>query len=151
MFKVHINSLKSNLRKIIENIDHYKKFNVLCFNETSCNPDHLPFGINELNLDGFYEPVVQKPTRDSSRGGGLAIYVNQNLCPEHSIKILNDLSSADDVKTGEFLFVEIAMGKTTKNIILGNVYRSPSFPPARYIDQITKNYINLPNTKTSTY
>ena len=149
-FKVlclNIQSLKSNFYKIVDNIDDYKKFDALCFNETSCDPDNLPFGTNELKLEGFHDPVVQKPTRTSTRGGGLAIYVNKNLCPESSIKVLNDLSSADDGKLGEFLFVEIDMGKTAKNIILGNVYRSPSYPPGGYIDELTKKLDKLTKHK----
>ena len=66
-FKVlclNIQSLKSNFY----NIDDYKKFDALCFNETSCDPDNLPFGTNELKLEGFHDPVVQKPTRTSTRG-----------------------------------------------------------------------------------
>ena len=147
LLSLNIRSLKSNFHKIVDNIEHYKKFDALCLNETSCDPDKVPFGISELNLEGFHEPIIQKPTRVSARGGGLAIYINNNLCPESSIKILSDLSSADDVKLGEFLFIEIDMGKHTKNIILGNVYRSPSSQPASYIDELSKKIDKLSKHK----
>ena len=118
VLSLNISSLKKHLHKIIDKIDQYQNFDVLCFNETSCDPEKLPFGATELTLEGFHDPVLQKPCRDSTRGGGLAIYVNKNMCAETSIKTLNELSSADDPSLGEFLFVEIDMGKNAKNIVL---------------------------------
>ena len=44
-------------------------------NETNCNPDKLPFGINELVIPGFHPPIVQASARAGGKGGGLITYI----------------------------------------------------------------------------
>ena len=65
---------------------------MLCFNETNCNPENLPFGGTELGLENFHRPFFQSPARSSNRGGGLAIYVNKNLTSEFvtDFKLIGD-------------------------------------------------------------
>ena len=85
---------------------------VLCFNETNCDPDKLPFGANELNIVGFHPPIVQAPSRDSGKGGGLITYVSENVCTLNEYEPLDNLSNNSDPKEGEFLFIKI---KSCKN------------------------------------
>jgi len=104
----------------------------LCFNETCCSTEKLPFGGTELELEPFHPPLIQSPARESNRGGGLIIYINKKLCSIDSFKILNNLSENDDFSHGEFLFVEITR-QNNKNIVVGNMYRSPSSDPCHFI------------------
>ena len=134
VLSLNIRSLNDKICHLKENIEHYSKFDVLCFNETNCNPQNLPFNGNELILENFHKPFIQSPARVSNKGGGLAIYVNKNLTAETSCKIISDLSYNLDPNTGEFLFVEI---KTKyKNVILCNMYRSPSGDVNKFISEL---------------
>jgi len=45
----------------------------------------------------------------------------------------NDCSSA---QTGELLFIELSTGNKSKNIVIGNFYRSPSYKPSPFCDNI---------------
>ena len=133
ILSLNIRSINDKIVSIRDDIDHYAKFDVLCFNETCCSIDRLPFGGKELELEPFYPPVVQSPARQSNRGGGLIIYVNRKLCSENDYKILATLSENNDFERGEFLFLEIARTRD-KNIIIGNMYRSPSSNPELFLD-----------------
>ena len=79
IFSLNIRSLKDKMPTIIDNIDHFSKFDVLCFNETNCSILKLPFGGRELELGPFHPPIIQSPARNSSRGGGLVIYLNKKF------------------------------------------------------------------------
>ena len=122
---MNIRSLVKNFSKITDDIKYYNRFDILCFNETMCSVEDLPFKGKELELENFHPPFVQKPARDSNRGGGLVIYLNKKLCSYNDCKVLDDLSENTDFKVGEFFFVEISR-ENNKNIIIGNMYRSPS-------------------------
>ena len=134
IFSLNIRSLKDKIPTIIENIDHFSKFDVLCFNETNCSILKLPFGGRELELASFHPPIIQSPARNSSRGGGLVIYLNKKFCSINDYKILSSISSNSNPSQGEFLFIEIT--RRGKNIIIGNMYRSPSFDPNSFLDQL---------------
>ena len=134
IFSLNIRCLKDKITSLIDNIDHYSKFDILCFNETSCSPDNLPFGGKELELIKFHPPIVQSPSRESSRGGGLVIYLNKAFCSINDYKVLSNLSENSDPANGEFLFIEIT--RKSKNIIIGNMYRSPSFEPDTFISHL---------------
>ena len=75
---------------------------------------------------------------ETSRGGGLAIYINSRKFNEDSTKILHNISSAISPENGEFLFVEIDTGPKNKNIIIGNLYRSPSFKPDSFTEKLSE-------------
>ena len=134
VLSLNIRSLKDKISNLIDNIEQFSKFDVLCFNETSCSLDKLPFEGKELELDNFHPPIVQFPSRESSRGGGLAIYLNKSFCSINDYKILTSLSDNSDPAKGEFLFIEIT--RKNKNIILGNMYRSPSGDPTNFIAEL---------------
>ena len=135
IFSLNIRSLTKNISEIRENMSHYSKFDILCLNETNCDPDKLPFGGSELELDNFYEPWIQKPARQSGKGGGLAIYVNKNFCARTEITFKSSLSDYSEWERGEFQTIEINM-KNMKNIILCNMYRSPSGNLTLFMDSL---------------
>ena len=121
----NIRSLSRNIDNIRENLEFYQKFDIICFNETNLNEENLPFGGNELHLDDFHSPFLQRPARSSSRGGGLAIYVHTRLGNPQCVKIRPNLCENSDPLSGEFLTIEIQQEKA-KNIVVCNYYRSPN-------------------------
>ena len=125
VFSTNIRSLHNKITDIRDDITHYSKFDILCFNETNCDPKNLPFGGNELELEHFHRPILQAPARLSGKGGGLAIYVNKSLAAFSDIDIKADISYNSDPLYGEFLTIEIKI-KNRKNLIICNMYRSPS-------------------------
>ena len=135
IFSLNIRSLSNKISEIRENISHYSKFDILCFNETNCDPDKLPFGGNELELENFYNPWVQKPARLSGKGGGLAIYINKKFCAQTEITLKTNLSDNSNWEQGEFLTIEINL-KNRRNIILCNMYRSPSGNLTLFMDKL---------------
>lgn len=132
VLSLNIRSLYKNINEIRDRLEQFSKFDVVCFNETSCKPEDLPFGGTELGLDNFHPPILQSPTRTSGRGGGLAIYINKTFCADSDLKVLNQLSENSDVANGEHLFVEIT--RKSKNIVIGNMYRSPSESPSTFVN-----------------
>ena len=129
IYSKNVRSLAKNISRYQEDIELYQKYDVLCFNETSCNIDKLPNGINDILLEGFHEPYVQAPIRTSGLGGGLAIYVNKRVCEIENIEtfVANPEPSST---SGEFQFIKLKMCKgQQKTVIIGNIYRSPSRNP----------------------
>ena len=126
ILSLNIRSLIKSIGTVRDNIGDYEKHDVICFNETNCNVDNLPNGLDDLNLDGFHPPITQNPIRTSNKGGGLAIYVNRRVCQYEdieTIKLDQNFPSPD----GEFLFLKIKNCKSSNNtVIVGNVYRSPN-------------------------
>ena len=120
---------------------HTTCFDIICFNEINCIPENLPFSGTELHLDNFHPPIFQSPTRASGRGGGLAIYININFCLESDYRVLENLSDNSNVANGEYLFVEIT--RKNKNIVIGNLYRSPSESPQCFLDTLELKLISL--------
>ena len=70
IMSLNIRSLTKNIDYIRENIYIFEKFDILSFCETNCNVDTLPNGFDDLTIDGFYSPFIQKPRRHSNLGGG---------------------------------------------------------------------------------
>ena len=104
------------------------------FNETNCNLEKLANGADDLILDGFYPPVLSAPRRNSCKGGGLATYISKSVCNADDVELFEprnlDLQSVDC----EIMFVRLNRHKgLNKAIILGNVYRSPSRDPEKFI------------------
>ena len=127
IFSLNIRHLHDKIGKLRDNIDHYQKFDMLCFNECNLKLDQLPHGIPDIELDGFHEPILQPPIRSSGRGGGLAIYVNKRICEESDIDSEFNPNTEPDNFNGEFQFIKIKNFKgSNRTVIFGNVYRSPS-------------------------
>ena len=68
ILSLNIRSLNNKISSIRDELQNYAKFDILCFNETCCSIDCLPFGGNELELEPFYPPIMQSPSRQSNRG-----------------------------------------------------------------------------------
>ena len=135
VFSLNIRSLTKNITRLTDNIEQYKSFDVIMLNETNCDPESLFGGVDALRLPGFHVPILQKPSRESNRGGGIAIYLNEHLCGSDNYSIINEISSNDNYSNGEFLFVKIATPMDfNKPIILGAMYRSPSASPRNFIE-----------------
>ena len=137
VFSLNVNSINAKIMSIRDEISHFSKFDILCFNETLCSIDKLPFGGKELELESFYPPFVQSPARCTNKGGGLIIYVNKAFCALNDLKVIESLSDNTNFRNGEFLFIEISR-KKGKNIIIGNMYRSPDskLKPDDFIDKL---------------
>ena len=134
IFSLNVQHLRNKIDKIREDIEKYKNYDILCFNECNLKLKTLPHGIDDILLDGFHKPLLQEPIRASGRGGGLAIYVNKRVCDdEDDIKTFNP--NPEPLNTaGEFQFIKIKNCKTSrKTIIIGNVYRSPSRKPDAFV------------------
>ena len=92
----------------------------------------LPNGTDDLLLEGFHEPIVQDPIRESGKGGGLTIYVNKRVCDEDDIDKFNPNPEPNNT-CGEFQFIKIKNCKqSNKNVVIGNVYRSPNRNPEQF-------------------
>ena len=111
---LHFNarSLRKNISGIIQYIDLLQK-------------SFAVIGISETWLNDMHDPLIQIPNyaiegtcRQSKRGGGVALYVQEDLM----YKIRNDLSSNNpDIDS---CFIElINTGKA--NIIIGIIYKPP--------------------------
>ena len=141
VMSLNVQSLNNKMDEIRGRLEHFSKFDIICFNEINCIPENLPFGGTELHLENFHPPIFQSPTRASGRGGGLAIYINKNFCLECDYKVLGNLSENSNVANGEYLFVEIT--RKNKNIVIGNMYRSPSESPQCFLDTLELKLTSL--------
>ena len=138
VFSLNIRSLHKNISAISENINEYQNFDVLCFNETNCDIAKLPNGIDDILLEGFHPPIVQAPTRDSRKGGGLATYVRNTFCHEDNYeKFVPKNMPEQSTASGEFLLTKIHKSKSQqRSIIIANVYRSPSKNSEIFFDNL---------------
>ena len=91
----------------------------------------MPNGIDDLKLEGFHSPLVQKPYRKSNRGGGLAFYVNKRVCSEENISVVSVMNAPEPIEVaGEFQILRVDIdinnrpGKHSQFFV--NCYRSPS-------------------------
>ena len=146
IFSLNISTLGNKIEILRENISFYGNFDVLLFNETNCIVDKLANGENDLELEGFYKPIIEDPIRKSGKGGGLSIYINKRVCAdEDDIELFCPYNDPENT-SGEFQFVKIKKCKGhQKTIILGNVYRSPSTTPTKfntYFDKILEKLNN---------
>ena len=121
----------------------------MCFNETNCQLEKLPNGIDDLLLESFHEPLLKNPLRSSGRGGGLAIYVNKRVCEFDNIEAF-DPNPDPTNNSGEFQFIKLKECKgTNKTVILGNVYHSPSMSPKGLTNYTNQYLAGLTGTQKS--
>ena len=137
----NIRSLYKYMDHLRENQKHYNNFDIICFCETSCNPETLPNGMDDLILEGFHPPIVQNPLRASNRGGGLAIYINKRLCDEENITnvpILESVLNEDKALECQAVKVEIDLGNGRPKYVhyFVNSYRSPSGKLETFFDNL---------------
>ena len=163
IMSLNIRSILKGVDKIKDNIDIFQeKCDIICFCETNAKvekDDELETDdkrkanvkLDDISLDGFHPPIYKNPYRDSGKGGGLAVYVNKRFCDCSDITCikLDDPKSMENKSEsnppGEFLFVKIAFRvyetnvnkkSLIKNIIVGNVYRSPSSNHTKFIERL---------------
>ena len=136
ILSLNIRSMKSNFHKI-KAVEHtLAKFDVICLQETNIDPTLL-FSPHFYDLEGFHPPLLQRPARDSGKGGGLAIYVNKESSEADAFDLIPEISDCTSTETGELQFLEIKTGNKSKNIIIGNFYRSPSHKPDLFCEKIS--------------
>ena len=136
ILSLNIRSMKSNFHKI-KAVEHtLAKFDVICLQETNIDPTSL-FSPHFYDLEGFHPPLLQRPARDSGKGGGLAIYVNKKSSEADAFDLIPEISDCTSTETGELQFLEIKTGNKCKNIIIGNFYRSPSHKPDLFCEKIS--------------
>lgn len=138
---LNVRSLNKNIEHIRENLEHFKKFDIISFCETNCNVDNLPNGINDIMISGFYAPVIKKPSRDTNKGGGLAIYVNHRVCEEEDFEMLvlrgHDIPNTPACEHMLLkVNIKLANSNHKKTYIIGNFYRSPSTKPSLFFDRL---------------
>ena len=137
VMSLNIRSLALNVEKINQDIAEYEKFDVLCFNETNCDVLKLPNGINNIIIQGFHPPITKAPARKSCKGGGIALYINENTCNADDIEKYEFKDIDETSLEGEFLFAKLKCYKNTnRTIIIGGTYRSPSSKPDKYIEKL---------------
>ena len=140
IMSLNIRSLTKNIENLRENIDYYKNWDVICLNEINCDPTTLANGLNDIQLEGFYSPITQKPFRASNKGGGLAVYINRRVCEEQDFEILHTSSEENtDSPLCESMFLQLKFRLSNgsfKKIIIGNFYRTPSCNPKDAISHI---------------
>ena len=142
VLSLNIRSVNKNLSKLSDNINEYQKFDVICLNETNCNLEKLPNGLDDLCLEGFHTPIVQDPARASCKGGGLITYVHERVCPLDDIEKMD--IGIDPTVDGEFLFVKIKSCKGNNSThVIGNVYRSPSHKPKNFVERYENVLLKL--------
>ena len=62
--------------------------------------------MDDITIENFHEPHIKSPCRDTGRGGGLAIYVNQRVCNEDDIETID--TNPEPLNTsGEFQFIKL--------------------------------------------
>jgi len=148
ILSLNIRSLKSNFHKL-KNIEHtLTKFDAICLQETNIDPITL-FNPQFYDLEGFHSPLLQRPVRDSGKGGGLAIYINKGKFEADTFESIPNLSEHTSTETGEFQFAEIKTGNKSKNIIIGNFYRSPAHKPDLFCENLNRILESLNQKKTS--
>ena len=117
-----LNCMHINIRSILPKIDelqhivHYYSIDCLSVNETLLNSS-IPDG--EISIKGF---CLFRNDRDRN-GGGVALYINENLSP----CMINDNISSESV----WVKVKVKYG----HIIIGSIYRPPN-SPVSYHDYI---------------
>ena len=97
-------------------------FNVIAITETWLDE-------NNENLFPMTNYSLFKANRNSKRGGGIAIYIETKTLTFERY----DLAYQSDI--AEILAIEIVT-KTTKNIVLFNIYRPPSSNPYTFLDTL---------------
>ena len=134
VFSLNVRSLTKSVQYINEEILTFLKFDVLCFNETNCIIENLPNGINDISINGFHEPFIKAPARNSGRGGGLAIYVNKQLSDIEKLESFEINLNPEDL-SGEFQFLKIHNCKNSnKTKVIANFYRSPSRDANKFLN-----------------
>ena len=130
VMSLNIQSLPAKFNEFSELLTEFPDFDsspeVICLQETWHVPDNSMFPLN------FYHPL-QTNLRQGARGGGVGIYVKENI----SFKILNKFSIFVE-RIFESLFVEVTLA-SGKKLIIGSIYRpGTKIPGLTFKDQYSQ-------------
>ena len=122
-FKNSFSVLHLNIRSINKNFEAFAEiysklnhiFSVICFSETWASEEN----INKNSTFQLKNYNVIHQVRNSRKGGGLCIFINESLC----CKLRKDLSINSEAI--ESLFIEIC-NKKASNLIFSAIYRPPT-------------------------
>ena len=96
---------------------------------------------NSIKLNNYHKPLIQ--IRDSGiRGGGLALYIRDNLSFEH----IKEFSHIDNEGRFESLFVKIFLNDKDF-VIVGNFYRIPNTNIKHFNDYLSNTLNALEREK----
>ena len=123
--------LHMNVRSLKNKVDAFQSFllssgiawSVICISETWLKPDILKY----YNLDGYN---LFASCREEREGGGTAIYVHNSL----PVKRRDDLVALSNGDV--FVEVQIKNNNITKSLVVGGLYRPPSFPHPSFMSYL---------------
>ena len=100
-------------------------------------------------VDGFHDPpLLRAPARASCKGGGLATYVNKNVCEADDLAVYEPKDVDLHSRECELLFLKLDKYKSIKkSMIICNIYRSPSRQPEKFIEFIDQMLIKVARHK----
>jgi len=141
----NISLLSFNIQSLAAKFTKFKDFHdELCSNKSNFDFMCLQEVFSVTDADFFYLDnyhQIQSKTRTLYKGGGVALYISKS----YKFEILDELSIFQE-KIFESLFVKISLNDNT-NIIIGNIYRSPSqpsgFTPAEQLDSFIEILSNI--------
>ena len=137
--------LSLNTRSLLDKLDELQV--LLSDIETATNFTFDVITIQETWLDDSTENLINIPgynficknKKPTKRGGGLGIFIKEY----HDFKIRKDLFDLQENNEFDGLFIEIINScKFRKNIVIGVLYRSPSFDSENEFCNIINNSVN---------
>ena len=137
----NISLLSLNIQSLSSKFNQFKDFhNELCSNKSNFDFMCLQEVYSIMDADFYHLEnyhKIQSKTRTIHKGGGVAFYISKS----YKFEILDELSIFQE-KIFESLFVKISLNSNT-NIIIGNIYRSPSQPIGLTPTEQLDNFIEI--------
>ena len=141
----NISLLSLNIQSIGSKFTQFKDFHDE-LSSNKCNFDIYAFqevysivDADFYQLENYHQ--IQFKTRSISKGGGVAYYISKSF----QFEILDELSIFQE-RIFESLFIKVSLNANS-NIIIGNIYRSPSqptgFTPSQQLDSFLEILSNI--------
>lgn len=139
LFHLNIRSIQKNILEFssyLENLNH--EFSIIGLTETWISDSSASL----FNLTGYLQ---RENYRKDKRGGGVSLYIKNNLdfIERNDITIMNNFI--------ETLFIEIKKEHTSKNIIVGVIYKPPTSPSDAFLDILNNILLKLQNEHKTIY
>ena len=142
----NLSILNLNIRSLANKFDAFKNvlnnlnhaFSIISLTETWLNDETS----ENFNLNNYNFVCSNRANR---KGGGVGFYISNNL----NYKLRTDLNIYEEGII-ESLFIEI-ISTTSKNIILGNIYRPPSGNFEIFENKLNEILANVDKTKKISY
>ena len=127
VLSLNIQSLPAKFAEFSELVSEFTSCpDVICLQETWKVIDNSMFPLNNYH-------ILETNTRSVARGGGVGIYIKQNL----SYKILKQYSVFSE-RIFESLFIELSLANN-KKIVIGSIYRPGTVSPGMtFTEQFTQ-------------